>query len=301
MSVHLIERHLCYACNDTLEPLRESRAWQVEVGRCRSCSTISVIGSEEVVAEDLAKVSSTNQTDWDAYADVMHLTDTFRADVLTELRARIATGSPTPTLFDVGAGTGAFLDMARRHGYAIRGNDISASAIEYAAEHFGIELSSDDVAQQPRGAVDAITMWCVLAHVGQPRDFLGHARDMLRPGGVLFLRTPRLSAVDVVSEAAAQMTSGRLARVADQRVTRGHLHLFSDAGMRDMLTGLGFVDIDIRPAVHAGCTGQEIASRLGGPAGWQRLSARAIDRAVSRGVGPRNAMFVYARKAPAEA
>ena len=139
-------------------------------------------------------------------------------------------------------------------------------------------------------------MWCVLAHVGDPHAFLAAAMRILRPGGVLFLRTPRHCSLDTMGETLARATAGRVSRLPDSRVTRGHLHLFSDRGMTELLNSLGFVDVDVVPVVHSGCTGEEILRRLGGPAALQRWSARMVDRLVASGTAPRNTMFVYARR-----
>jgi len=287
----------CHVCGTPLRSVRRSRQWQIDVGQCPDCGTVSAIGATEIVAADLAGVGSeSEETDWDVYSQSMHTKEDVRNEVLDGLRQRAATGCHPPTLFDVGAGTGAFLDMARSRGFRIAGNDISSSAIAHAAERYGVQLSPDDLADQPARSVDAITLWCVIAHVGDPSAFLAAAHRMLRPGGVLFLRTPRWCAVDAAAAAVARATRGRVAKLPDQRVTRGHLHLYRDQGMRRMLTDLGFVDVEVRPVAHTGCTGAEIVSRLGGPRGLQRWSSRAIDRAMASGKAPRNTMFVYARR-----
>jgi hypothetical protein len=42
---------------------------------------------------------------------------------------------------------------------------------------------------------DAVTMWDVLEHVTEPVDFLGRCRDLLKPGGYLFVKTPDISSL----------------------------------------------------------------------------------------------------------
>lgn len=289
----------CHACGGRIDAVRRSRAWNMDVGRCRDCGTASVLGAPQIVAADHERISAgeDDQTDWDVYTQTMHTAEDVRYDVLTEIRARAETNGDEPLrLFDVGAGTGGFLDMARSRGFRIAGNDISATAIAHAAARYGIELSSTDLADQPPRSADAITMWCVVAHVGDPSAFLAAAWRMLRPGGVLFLRTPRWCVADAVGSAVARVSGGRVTKLVDQRVTRGHLHLYGDRGMERMLTALGFTEIDVRPVAHTGCTGAEIAGRLGGPEALQRWSSRVIDRAMASGTAPRNTMFVYAKR-----
>lgn len=289
----------CHACGRRTRGVRHSDVWNMDVARCGGCGTVSVVGAAAIVADDLRTAATggeVEETDWEVYSETMHTAEAVRHDVLDELRARVATAEPGLRLFDVGAGTGGFLDMARSRGFRIAGNDISRSAIAHAAARYGIELSSADLHEQPPRSVDAITLWCVIAHVGDPRALLASAWRMLRPGGVLFLRTPRWCAADAVGSAVARASGGRVTRLVDQRVTRGHLHLYRDRGMAQLLTNVGFTDVEVRPVVHTGCTGAEIASRLGGPRRVQGLSARVIDRAMSSGIAPRNTMFVYARR-----
>lgn len=292
----------CHACGGRMGAVRRSHAWSMEVGRCDDCGTVSALGAAEIVSTDRDKGTAggkPEETDWDVYTQTMHTTEDVRYEVLDEIRARGATKETGLRLFDVGAGTGAFLDMARARGFRIAGNDISQSAIAHAAARYRIDLSSEDLHEQPANSVDAITMWCVIAHVGDPAAFLASAWRMLRPGGVLFLRTPRWCAADAAGSLIARASGGRVTKLVDQRITRGHLHLYRDRGMEHMLTTLGFTDVEVRPVSHTGCTGTEVAARLGAPRGLQRWMSRAIDRAIASGRAPRNTMFVYATR-PAE-
>lgn len=285
----------CHACGGRLGSIRRSARWGFDVGTCADCGTVSVVGAAGIVASD-AEAGEGAETDWEFYTARMHVRDPVRSAVLGSLRRRIATGTDRPVLFDVGAGTGAFLDLARSDGFQIAGNDISASAVGYAADRYGITLSPHGLAEQPARTFDAVTMWCVIAHVGDPSAFLADAFQMLRPGGVLFLRTPRWCGIDAAGAVVARVTRGRIAHLPDHRLTRGHLHLYREEGMERMLTSVGFTDVEVRPVAHTGCTGREVASRLGGPRLVQGWCARLVDRAMGTRAAPRNTMFVLARR-----
>ncbi|HWJ09842.1 MAG TPA: class I SAM-dependent methyltransferase [Nocardioides sp.] len=284
----------CHVCREALSASHRSRRWEIDIARCRGCGTVTAMGAAGIVEADLS--TTTEQTDWNTYDATMHTDESLRYDVLAEVRSRIPPGDQPPLLFDVGAGTGAFLDMARSRGFGVSGNDISPSAVAYASQRYGVDLSSADLSEQAEQSCDAITMWCVLAHVGQPREFLGAAFRMLRPGGVLFLRTPRWCWADAVAHSGRRVPGNRAARLADNRLTRGHLRLYTDGAMETLLTDVGFCDVEVQPVAHTGCTGAEIARRLRGPVAVQRLSARTVDGLVGSGRGPRNSMFVYARR-----
>ena len=289
--------NLCHACDGSVDTTRLSERWQMLVGRCARCGTVSVIGASEIVRADRETSRSEGaQTDWGIYSETMHTREDIRLEVLDTLSSKLAPRTEPVVLFDVGAGTGAFLDMARSIGFEVSGNDISPTAIQHAAERYAIDLRAEDLADLPAQSVDVLTLWCVIAHVGDPKAFLGDAYRMLRTGGVLFLRTPRWCAMDSASALATHASGGRFSALADQRLTRGHLHLYTDAGMNRMLRGLGFSDIESQAIPHTGCTGAEIASRLGTPQRMRRWSSAVIDRVMASRLAPRNTMFVYAHK-----
>ena len=98
---------------------------------------------------------------------------------------------------DVGAGVGDFVLLAPSEGFDATGNDLSKRGVDLALERNGLALTTTPLEEFPDEYADAITMWCVLAHVPDPGSFLEpHAHRVLRPGGVLFLRTPGWSAAD---------------------------------------------------------------------------------------------------------
>src|SRR6185312_1616576 len=120
----------------------------------------------------------------------------------------------------------------------------------FARENYGREVSVAPLAEQPPQSVDAVTMWCVLAHVPDPLEFLREARAMLRPGGVLFLRTPRWCAIDTVGIAAARATNERVTGLAERRVTQSHMHFYNRTSLALQLRLAGFTDVTVESRCH---------------------------------------------------
>ena len=117
-------------------------------------------------------------------------------DTLAVLTSELA-GRPGLSLFDVGAGDGEFLSVARAAGFAVGGNELHAGAIELAEQRYGISLQLGEIGELGlRDAYDALTMWCVMAHVEHVDDLLADAYRALKPGGIMFLQTPRWSSAD---------------------------------------------------------------------------------------------------------
>lgn len=98
--------------------------------------------------------------------------------------------APRPRLFEIGCGTGLFLDEARRAGWEVTGLEVSAYAAGVARSR-GLEVQSAPAEEVPLpdGAYDALVLWDVIEHVRDPGALLQSAAAALRPGGVFALST----------------------------------------------------------------------------------------------------------------
>jgi 2-polyprenyl-6-hydroxyphenyl methylase/3-demethylubiquinone-9 3-methyltransferase len=107
-----------------------------------------------------------------------------------------------PSLLDVGCGAGVAAEALARHGFPVLGLDAAAEAIEAARAHaasqnlpltYRVGTPEDLLTGSQRFSV--ITALEVIEHVPDPLAFLATLRDLLAPGGRLFLstlnRTPR--------------------------------------------------------------------------------------------------------------
>ena len=112
-------------------------------------------------------------------------TSVFRG-ALADLEARGGKGR----LLDIGGGVGHFADIALAAGWDAYSLDVSAVAAAAAAQRIGGARSLSSIPDELAGTCDAVTLWCVIAHVADPRSILADALRALRPGGQLFLTTP---------------------------------------------------------------------------------------------------------------
>lgn len=201
------------------------------------------------------------------------------------------------TLFDVGAGAGEFLLLARQKGFEPYGNEFAPGAIELTKERTGIDLHVGDLATiEGSNLYDSVTMWCVLAHVRYPDDLMAHVLRVLKPGGVLFLQTPRWSAMDTAGLAAVRASSGRLARLLDRRVNDFHMVLNSRRSLAAHAERLGFDVVEVRPRARYSLNTYEYLRSLGLPERVRGATARVLDVAVDRDIFFRNVLDLYARK-----
>jgi 2-polyprenyl-3-methyl-5-hydroxy-6-metoxy-1,4-benzoquinol methylase len=93
-------------------------------------------------------------------------------------------------LLDVGCYTGVFVEIAANHGWDAWGVEPSRWAVEQARSQ-GLHvvqgtLSSPDL---PPAHFDVLTLWDVIEHLTSPREALGQAQRLLKPGGLIVLQT----------------------------------------------------------------------------------------------------------------
>ena len=96
----------------------------------------------------------------------------------------------TPRVFDIGCGTGCFLEEAGRAGWEAGGCEVSAHAAERARAR-GLVVTCTPIEQLdlPPNRYDCITLWDVVEHLRDPLGVVAKAAGALRPGGVLALST----------------------------------------------------------------------------------------------------------------
>ena len=93
-------------------------------------------------------------------------------------------------VLDVGGGVGHFAELALTAGWDAYSVDVSEAAVSAATGRIGGNRSFSSIPERLQGTCDAVTLWCVVAHLPNPLALVGEAVRTLRPGGRLFLTTP---------------------------------------------------------------------------------------------------------------
>lgn len=207
-------------------------------------------------------------------------------------------GIPSPKLFDVGAGAGDFLDQARDFGFVVAGNEVSQPAVNVCRERHGIDLALGDDLEAlaaVSGDHDVLTMWCVIAHVDDPRQLLRGIRAMLRPGGILFLTTPRYCFIDRIALMMRRVSGDRYRRMFDRRINAAHRRQYSRRGMEIILRSEGFTPVDVSPAIGYGLHMTAYLHSMGVPNFVIEPIGKCLEFFARAGLAPRNILNVYAR------
>ena len=111
---------------------------------------------------------------------------------------RVERHVPRGTLLDIGSGDGEFVAHMAAQGWDATGLDFSPAALALARSRgsrgkflcgslFDHEL--------PAQSVDVVTLWQVLEHIGEPREFLERTHRLMRRGGLLVAAVPNIAGV----------------------------------------------------------------------------------------------------------
>jgi SAM-dependent methyltransferase len=104
----------------------------------------------------------------------------------------LARGQWTGRWLEVGFGNGALLTTAAEFGYDVVGLDMRPEGVRRMRD-LGFDARCTSITElEARDAFDVISMADVLEHMRFPKLALGRARELLSPGGALFLSMPNM-------------------------------------------------------------------------------------------------------------
>ncbi len=149
-------------------------------------------------------------------------------------------------MLDVGCGGGTFLADARDAGWAVSGLEINAEFPEFCRKELGIEdvkvgLISDP--PFPDASFDAVAMLDVLEHMYDPVASVTQCARLLKPGGVLVVKSPN-GAVQLRKEHVKKA----LRRGDGYVATIGHLNQFTPQTLSLAFRKGGLEPVMVRPA-----------------------------------------------------
>jgi 2-polyprenyl-3-methyl-5-hydroxy-6-metoxy-1,4-benzoquinol methylase len=100
-------------------------------------------------------------------------------------------------LFDIGSGTGYFVNYVLENGIEVKGFEPDADARTQAKKNFNIDLEASlaDVLNR-KVTFDAISMWHVLEHVHELDAYFEYFRSLLNENGVLAIAVPNYTSYD---------------------------------------------------------------------------------------------------------
>ena len=137
---------------------------------------------------------------------------------------------------------------------------------------------------------DLVTLWGVLEHVSNPRDFLSGARRLLKPAGLLALQTPNQgSLITLLAAVGYSLSAGRYLLPV---YSHEHLFRFDEKALRRLLAWTGFETLRIEQYdnLHVMLTRMSLA-----PHAFLRKVVLAVIHLLAAWIGRRNQLLAYAR------
>jgi SAM-dependent methyltransferase len=159
--------------------------------------------------------------------------DRMQADFPAKIARIIGLSGGNPgRLLDVGCGKGFFVKACIDRGIHAEGIDLSVSGVRHATEVLGVKAIAGDLASlKPQlGIFDTVTFWATIEHLADPIGMLRHVRDVLKPGGRIFLSTG----------VGADWLDRLLPGVTQWYDPPQHLFVFSLDGLQRSLSAAGF-------------------------------------------------------------
>ncbi len=142
---------------------------------------------------DAVYASETYAQSYDSAGQEFVISEETAALQLATRFARLASYLPNQgNLLDIGASRGVFLNQARGKGWSIFGLEAGIETIEYAKQHWGINIQHGTLEETtlPDAFYDCIHMSHVLEHLLDPLSSIRHVAKSMKTGGVLIVEVP---------------------------------------------------------------------------------------------------------------
>jgi 2-polyprenyl-3-methyl-5-hydroxy-6-metoxy-1,4-benzoquinol methylase len=202
--------------------------------RCKQCELVFVANPPE--EKELARLYSFDagyhaKLERDSISTAFHRRE-------ADLNLRVLQQHADPgRLLDIGCSTGLFLAAAGKAGWHAQGLEYSADSSQVARDVHGLDVKTGalQAGMYSPGSFDVITMWDVIEHLPDPSNTLKLIPQILKPGGLLVLKTPNVDGL-------YPRASLRVARRLDfwgHAEPPGHLFQFSASTLQKMASQAG--------------------------------------------------------------
>ncbi|NTV48042.1 MAG: class I SAM-dependent methyltransferase [Geobacteraceae bacterium] len=155
---------------------------------------------------------------------------------------------------DIGAGAGLFPRLLADSGAFVHGIEPQGIFREFAQRKFGIDLNEETIESRHwqqgfTNFFDVVTLWDILEHVNFPSETLQNAYNVTKPGGWLFLDTPRRDALYYrISEWAYRLSGGKNALFLESLYSPlpfRHKQIFTLRQLVQLVKSIGYTVISL--------------------------------------------------------
>lgn len=201
---------------------------------CRRCGLVYINPRPTVAAYEAFHVEDflAERHDVHSIADVVHKVDgadqALKQTIVAFLQTRLV---PGVRVLDVGCGIGTFLHLVQQQvsDAVLVGIELSTVDIRAAKEFYGLDVFAGSLGeyarQHPAERFDIITLHHTFEHFPEPRAELRRVKQMLAPGGCLYIAVPNIMDIRKRPEIFFQ---------------KGHPYSYSPATLRRLLEAESF-------------------------------------------------------------
>jgi|GEM_PF-1104652 2-polyprenyl-3-methyl-5-hydroxy-6-metoxy-1,4-benzoquinol methylase len=227
-STSALEQTACPVCNsDNGRTLFQKQGFSYH--RCLNCSHIYVNPRiTAAVQAEMLRVAGDELAD-DEYLDVQRI----YAEAISH---RLLLQTPGPRLLDIGFGKGYLLSMAQAYGFEVYGLDSAKAHVELLYAQFGNHVVQCIIGREaiPWKDFDVVVMSHVLEHLHDPELVLKEVKDILNPGGLLYVAVPDMDSL-------AFQIFGKNWEVINPLV---HLQYFNQVSLSRLFEKCGFTNFE---------------------------------------------------------
>jgi 2-polyprenyl-3-methyl-5-hydroxy-6-metoxy-1,4-benzoquinol methylase len=258
----------CECCgSDDHSPIARKRGHVLH--RCRGCGVLFVF--PQPTAEELAALYRKSSG---YFATAGTDLSSVRASSAHWLENALLKGGVAGGRFlDVGCANGALMYAMRGLGWTVSGVDVNGDAVDIATSNgLDARVGTLESAGFVPESFDVVCLGDVIEHVPSPRRVCAEVHRILRPGGVIVLRTPNAECgYAAITLAAARLLGARSWAHAEAPY---HLHEFTPRSLERMLDSTGF------DVAWNRCEGRgRFLYKLGATGAFDRLKQRMKERA----------------------
>ena len=165
------------------------------------------------------------------------------------------TGLANPSMLDVGAGRGDFLQAAKLEGFtSVDGLELSEATVAFAKQEFGLDvipLTIEEYVKTTDKRYDAIVLNAVLEHVHNPDSFMKAVSELASDKAIVYLDIPNEpSLLSAVGNTLNRLRGRRSVMNLQPTWEPYHVFGFNRRALTALLEKYGFEIEDIR--VYAG-------------------------------------------------
>ncbi len=229
---------LCECCSSpTTEEIATKRGYALR--KCPNCELIFVYPQPS--SEELNFIYSKSQGYFGTAATDLTNTSAESALYLKDLLK--AHNSHTGTLLDIGCSTGKLIFHMQKLGWTVAGCDVNAEAVDIAINNgLNAQVGTVEAINYAPESFDVINMGDVIEHVSSPSKTLQSAYHLLKPNGIIVIRTPNAqSGFSLSTLFLSRMTGFPWAHSEAPY----HLFEFTPKSMQELVKKVGFLPAEI--------------------------------------------------------